>query len=110
MRVLLAQLSPVLGDVEGNLNAALRAVAEARAQGCRLVVFPELLLSGYPPRDLLERHDLLEACRLATARLAAASGHDLILVFGAPLEDGDLLRNAAVVAAGGEIRDRKSVV
>ena len=106
MRVLLAQLSPVLGDVEGNLNAALRAVAEARAQGCRLVVFPELLLSGYPPRDLLERRDLLEACRLATERLAEASGHDLILVFGAPLEDGALLRNAAVVAAGGEIRAR----
>ena len=103
MRVLLAQLSPVLGDVDGNLSAALRAVSEARARGCRLVVFPELLLSGYPPRDLLERHDLIDACAAAVERLAQASGSDLILVFGAPVQDGELLRNAALVASGGAV-------
>lgn len=104
MRVLLAQLSPVLGDVAGNLALCLRAVEVARERGCRLVLMPELVLSGYPPRDLLERRDLLDACRRAAERLASTSGDDLILVFGVPLVDDQGLRNSAIVAANGRIQ------
>jgi len=104
MRALLAQLSPVLGDVAGNLAACLRAVEVARERRCRLVLMPELVLSGYPPRDLLERRDLLDACRRAAERLAKGSGDDQILIFGVPTIDDQGLRNSAIVAAGGRIR------
>ena len=103
MRVLLAQISPVLGDIAGNLARCRAAVTRARAEGCRLVLFPELAISGYPPRDLLERQDLLDACKAASDQLAADSGPDLILVYGVPLQDEVGLRNAAVVAHDGRV-------
>jgi NAD+ synthase (glutamine-hydrolysing) len=105
MRVLIVQGAPVIGDVERNADALVRAVASAHQSGARLVVGSELHLSGYPPRDLLERADLIAACRVAAERVAAATaGSDVIAVFGTPWWDGGL-RNSAIVAAGGRIVD-----
>ena len=101
MRVLIAQASPVIGDVLGNTELCLAAIREAEAAGARVLVCPELVLSGYPPRDLLERADLVAACRRAAERVAAASGA-CIVVFGTPWVDGGL-RNSAVVAHRGRI-------
>ncbi|RME25803.1 MAG: NAD+ synthase [Deltaproteobacteria bacterium] len=103
MKLLLGQVSPVIGDVQGNLARCLAAVEEARAAGCRLVVLPELVLSGYPPRDLLERADLVAACRAAAMDLVAASHGGLIVVFGVPWRDDEGLRNAAIVAWDGRL-------
>ncbi len=101
MRVLIAQLSPVVGDVVGNADACIAAIHEAEARGARVVVCPELVVSGYPPRDLLERVDLVAACRAAAERIAAATT-STIAVFGCPWDDGGL-RNSAVVAHAGRI-------
>jgi NAD+ synthetase len=101
MRILVGQLSPIVGDVRGNLTRCLDAVERARAAGVQLLVLPELVLCGYPPRDLLERTDLLDSCARATEQLVAASG-GLVVVFGAPLRDERGLRNAAVVASDGQ--------
>ncbi len=103
MKLLLGQVSPVIGDVQGNLAQCLAAVQEGRAAGCGLVVLPELVLSGYPPRDLLERADLVAACRAAAMDLVAASRGGLIVVFGVPWRDTEGLRNAAVVAHDGRL-------
>ncbi len=103
MRVLLAQLSPVVGDVVGNADLCVAAIRKAEAAGARLVVCPELVISGYPPRDLLERNDLVEACMAAAVRVAAATaGSDVVAVFGCPWREGGL-RNSAVVAHRGRI-------
>jgi len=100
VKVLLGQLSPVIGDVQGNLALCLDALTAARHAGCTLVVLPELVLCGYPPRDLLERADLIAACMAASADLVAAS-QGLIVVFGTPWRDEKGLRNSAVVAHDG---------
>lgn len=103
MRVLLVQCSPVVGDVPGNAELCLRGIRQAAIQGAQLVVFPELALCGYPPRDLVERRDLVEACMVAAERVAAeTAGTSLVAVFGSPWFDGGL-RNTAVVAYGGRI-------
>ena len=49
MKLLVGQVSPVIGDVQGNLAQCLDSVAAARRSGCTIVVLPELVLSGYPP-------------------------------------------------------------
>lgn len=102
MRILVGQLSPVVGDVPGNLALCLEAVDHARQAGCALVVLPELVLCGYPPRDLLERADLITACMAAATELVAAS-RGLVVVFGTPWRDAAGLRNSAVVAHDGHL-------
>ena len=52
-KLALAQLNPVLGDIEGNLKEARAARAREAAEGAALVVFTELFLTGYPPEDLV---------------------------------------------------------
>ena len=69
MNITLAQLNPTIGDVGGNLQQALAALGRAAARNSDLIVFPELFLSGYPARDLLERPDFLD-------RIEAALGAD----------------------------------
>ena len=53
MRVGIAQLNPVVGDLDGNFCLAVDAYEQLTGQGADFVVFPELVLCGYPPRDLL---------------------------------------------------------
>ena len=103
MRVLVAQVAPVVGDVTGNTALCIAAVREAVVRGARVVVLPELVLSGYPPRDLLDRADLVAACAAAAEQVAAATaGSEVVAVFGTPWREGGL-RNSAVVAADGRI-------
>ena len=53
LRVALCQINTAVGDLDGNVERVVAALAEAEAQGCDLAVFPELALTGYPPEDLL---------------------------------------------------------
>jgi NAD+ synthase (glutamine-hydrolysing) len=103
MKVLLGQLSTVVGDVQGNLRLCLAAVEAGRIAGCRLVVLPELALSGYPPRDLLHRRELEQACTAALKQVAAATVDGPITVVGLPWRDEGGLRNAAAVCSDGRV-------
>jgi NAD+ synthetase len=104
MRALLAQISPVVGDPEGNLALALEALRVGRERRADLVMLPEMSISGYPPRDLLDYSGFLEACEQTAQRLAVATTPGgPVLVFGCPWRDEQGLRNAAVVAHGGRI-------
>ncbi len=103
MRVLILQAAPVIGDVARNATLCVEGILEAEAAGARIMLASELMLSGYPPRDLLERGDLVRACRFAAEEVArATAGTDVIAIFGTPWEDRGV-RNSAVVAARGEI-------
>ena len=53
MKIALAQINTTVGDIHGNRDRAIRAMEQAKATQAELVVFPELCLTGYPPRDLL---------------------------------------------------------
>lgn len=61
MKIALIQTNPVIGDFSRNSSMILDWISKAGKSGCRLVIFPELSLSGYPPQDLLERNDFLQA-------------------------------------------------
>ena len=102
MRLALAQMNCVVGDLEGNRTKILGHVAEARESGADLVVFPELAVTGYPPEDLLLRPGFVRAARTSVEEIAAATDGIVALV-GTSWFDRDLA-NACAVCAGGEIR------
>src|SRR4029450_12420234 len=61
MRIALAQINPVVGDLDGNRERILARLGEARDAGADLALFPELAVTGYPPEDLLLRAGVLRA-------------------------------------------------
>ncbi len=85
MRLALAQINPVIGDLEGNAALLSRWTDEARKRGADLVVFPELSLSGYPPKDLLLQDGFLGAVSRVAKQLGESAGRGIMLVVGAPL-------------------------
>ena len=102
MRLALAQINTVVGDLDGNSARILAGLAEAEAAGADLVLFPELALTGYPPEDLLLRPGFLRAAARSLRTLAAATSETVVLL-GAPELERDLY-NACFVLAGGEVR------
>ena len=101
VRVALAQLNQVVGDIEGNLARIVEAYDRAEAAGCDIVAFPELSITGYPPEDLVLKPRFVADNEAALAKLAARTGHCAAVV-GYVDEDRDLF-NAAAVCAGGEV-------
>ena len=73
MRIALCQINPTVGDLAGNLDLVLAASRRAAARGADLAVFPELVLTGYPPRDLLEKESFRSRSLEALEKLVAAS-------------------------------------
>ena len=82
MRLALAQINPLVGDLSGNGQQLLEACRPAAAQGADLVVAPELALWGYPPRDLLLRPALRQQQQQALDQLAAELPEGLALLLG----------------------------
>lgn len=74
MRLGLAQLNPTVGDLPGNRRRILDAYTALVAQGAELVVFPELIVCGYPPRDLLFKRRFVPDCEDSLREIAAAVG------------------------------------
>jgi NAD+ synthase (glutamine-hydrolysing) len=113
MRIALAQLNPISGDIDGNSARILDAIAGAKAAGAALVVTPEMALPGYCIGDLVEDRGFLEANERAVQRLAAAT-HGITAVIGfidfdpeARGDGGSLRRhNAAAVVRDGRILQR----
>jgi NAD+ synthase (glutamine-hydrolysing) len=101
LRILIAQLNLLVGDVAGNLDKVLAAARAARdEQGADLVVFPELTLTGYPPEDLLLRPELIRRCEAALARVCAEA-QGVTLVLGYPKAGlGGLYNVAGVIRDG----------
>jgi NAD+ synthase (glutamine-hydrolysing) len=102
VRLALAQINSVVGDVDGNAARVVEWLDRARGEGADLVLFPELCVTGYPPEDLLLRPGFVRAARRAVEGIAKASRGITALV-GAPHLDTDLY-NACFVLAHGEIR------
>jgi NAD+ synthase (glutamine-hydrolysing) len=102
LRLALAQLNVVVGDLEGNRAKLLEQLRLARGEGADLVVFPELAITGYPPEDLLLRPGFVRAARESLDEIAAAADGIVALV-GTPWFDRDLT-NACAVCADGRVR------
>jgi NAD+ synthase (glutamine-hydrolysing) len=102
VRIALAQLNVVVGDLEGNVARIVAAIRDAARAAADVVVLPELAVTGYPPEDLLLRPGFIRASREAVEEVARAST-DVVALVGAPAFDRDLA-NAAFVCAEGGIR------
>lgn len=102
LRLALAQLNVCVGDVANNLQQVLAAIAQAKAQHADVIVFPELVLAGYPPEDLLFRPDFLAQMQAAIERVAAATT-GMTAIVGVPLRRDGVLRNLACVLRDGQV-------
>jgi len=102
MKIAVAQLNTTVGDFAGNANRIRRAVDAARAAGAKLVVTPELALSGYPPEDLLLRDDFCDAVRDELMDLASYC-LDVAVIVGHPHREGRTRYNAASLLRAGRI-------
>lgn len=98
MNIALAQLNYIIGDIEGNTTKILAEVDAAKAANVDLVVFSELAICGYPPKDLLDYPSFIERCELALDTIRIASNEIGVLV-GSPslsgLAKGKKLYNSA---------------
>ena len=103
LNIALAQMNPMVGDIEGNVEQIL-ALSQGLidAHKADLIVFPELTLTGYPPEDLLLRPSLESRIQRALTRLKTAN-LSAALVIGYPLRDGAKLLNMAGVIAEGNV-------
>ena len=104
LKVALAQLNPKVGDVDGNLAKVRAARAEAKKQGAELVLTSELVLSGYPPEDLVLKPAFQKRCHEAVEALRADTqdGGPALFVT-TPWREGDKLHNAIICLDKGEI-------
>jgi len=102
MRLALAQINTVVGDLDGNRERIVSRLHEADEAGADLVLFPELAVTGYPPEDLLFRPEFLRQARRSLDRIAAEATNVAALV-GFPWLERDLF-NACAVCARGEVR------
>ncbi|QQZ29871.1 NAD+ synthase [Thiothrix subterranea] len=102
LRIALAQLNVCVGDVQNNLRQVQAAIRQAREQQADLIVFPELVLAGYPPEDLLFRPDFLAQMQAGVETLAAETAGITVIV-GVPLRRGAVLQNMACVLRDGQI-------
>ena len=100
VRVAIAQLNQIVGDMPGNAARILDAIGEARRGGADLVVTPELSLCGYPPEDLLLRRAFLSACADELAHLAASVSGVTALVGFPETSDGKRYNAVAVLRDG----------
>lgn len=101
LKVALAQINPLVGDIEGNVALILRSVEEIYQHSkIDIVLFPELTLTGYPPEDLLLRPSLQKRVDRALAELKAAPLPCAIIVGYPQMSEGRLLNMAGVISEG----------
>ena len=104
LKIAVAQLDSVVGDIDGNLAKARAARAEAAAMGADLLVLSELFIAGYPPEDLVLKPAFQDACRAAVEAFAkdTADGGPGVVV-GSPWPEGGKVYNAVALLDGGRI-------
>jgi NAD+ synthase len=104
LTIAVAQLNPVVGDVDGNVARVRAAYGEAERLGADLVVFSELVVCGYPPEDLVLKPFFLDKADAAVAALCReTAGGGPAMLIGAPVREGGEVYNAALLLDGGAV-------
>jgi NAD+ synthase (glutamine-hydrolysing) len=98
-RLTLAQINPIVGDLAGNFEKIAGGMEQAREMGAHIVLFPELVLCGYPPEDLLLKPSFIKATRQALTDLLPYS-HGLTAILGFVDADDDIYNAAAIIHNG----------
>ncbi|HMB90859.1 MAG TPA: nitrilase-related carbon-nitrogen hydrolase, partial [Rhodothermales bacterium] len=106
MKIALAQINPIVGDLRGNGEKIIDYARRAEAQGADLVIFPEMCVVGYPLQDLLDNPFFLEATQQAIEWIACEVPQNVGVIIGAPVPNpspvGKRVFNAAFLYEGGE--------
>jgi len=97
------QLNPTVGALRENMELLLGAAEAAYGRGARLLLFPELALTGYPPEDLVLKPHFLEDCRIYLTLLARALPADAVALIGLPYRHMGRTYNAAAVISGNTV-------
>ena len=106
LRILVAQLNPVVGDINGNLALAREAYGEARDKGAHLLVLSEHFLLGYPAEDLVLKPSAVEQSMEAVRALAVETKDGPAILIGTPWSEQGRLYNSACFLGGGLIKAR----
>lgn len=103
LRIGLAQINPVVGDLTGNIKLIIGAYDKARAEGCDLIALPELSVTGYPPEDLVLKPGFVADNLAAMQRCAEHTGDCAAVIGFVDVDAEGGLFNAAAVCAGGAV-------
>jgi NAD+ synthetase len=108
VKIALGQLDPTIGDFGGNLRLVRQAMTDASAAGADLLVLPELMVCGYPPRDLLERDAFLQASDRALGEMCGSVHGQLAVLVGFPevlpeITAGRHIANSAALIDDGKV-------
>ena len=107
MKIAIAQLNLHVGNFESNTEIILDNIKSAKKSGAKLVVFPELAICGYPPRDFLEFDDFIEKC-LSKIDIIAAESKNITVIIGGPsinkTGQGKPLFNSAFILSNGKVQ------
>jgi len=106
VKIALGQINPTVGDFSGNAAKIIQYALQAKSAGAGLILFPELAVCGYPPRDLVERPSFVARCH-ATVEKIAAETQGIAVICGtvtpAEAESGKTVMNSAVLLREGRI-------
>ena len=106
MKIAIAQLNYHIGNFSDNVRKIVQHISKARDEGADLVVFAELAICGYPPRDFLEFEEFIDRCELSLSEIAKES-HGIGIIVGCPVRNrngrGKKLYNAACFLTEGTI-------
>jgi NAD+ synthase/NAD+ synthase (glutamine-hydrolysing) len=106
VKIALGQINPTVGDFSGNAAKIIQFALEARSAGAGLILFPELAVCGYPPRDLVERPSFVARCRATVERIAAETQGIAVIcgmVTAAEADSGKKAMNSAALLREGRI-------
>ncbi len=107
LRITLAQMNPLVGDLVGNAELMRQAAKIAQSAGAQVIVFPELSLTGYPPEDLLLFPSFIEQCEALLTQLATETDNHLLWLVGSVGRDAQgRLTNEAIALGQGKILAR----
>jgi NAD+ synthase (glutamine-hydrolysing) len=106
MKISVAQLNYHIGNFDTNKYLICNAIEKAKAEGSDLIIFSELCIPGYPPLDLLDRHDFIDKCNLTVKEIAEICT-GITAIVGAPTintkPEGKKLHNSALVLSEGKV-------
>ncbi len=105
MKIAIGQINPTIGDFEGNFDKIHKTIEKAKAAKAELCVFPELVITGYPPRDLLVKESFVKNAEYSNQQIIAHT-HDIGVIFGSITrnthESGRPLCNSAIFCYNGK--------
>jgi NAD+ synthase/NAD+ synthase (glutamine-hydrolysing) len=113
MRIALGQVNPTVGDLTGNVALCVKFARDAAERGAELIVFPELTLTGYPPRDLVEKRGFLDRSEAAVEILAEQTARlPIAIVAGyvgrSRVHSGKQATNSAAILRSGAVLMRQT--